>query len=235
MSNATILLVEDDPEIARIICDHLRKNNFQITWATTGHEGLEDFKKDDYDLALIDLMLPELDGITLIRSLRNVSDIPLLIISAKAEEQEKIEGLKVGADDYITKPFSLDELLARIDSQLRRFRRYQNKEVQILTTEYVGGLKVDFENELVYLKSSRISLTAKEKGIFFLLAKNPFKTFSKSEIYEQVWFEQELDGGKTVTVHLKSLRTKLKETSRAPKFIETEWGIGYQFIGVEKR
>ncbi|KGA96806.1 regulator [Alkalihalobacillus alcalophilus ATCC 27647 = CGMCC 1.3604] len=233
MNDKAILLVEDDPEIARIVCDDLRKNGFVVTWSSTGQEGLEDFKKGEYTLVLIDLMLPELDGFTLCKLIRDESDIPLLIISAKIADQDKIKGLNLGADDYLTKPFSLDELKARIHSHLRRYNRYKGIKVESPLYHYKGGLTVDFEKERIYIANQQVPLTAKEKGIFFLLAKKPFQTFSKRDIYLHVWYEPELDNGKTVTVHLKSLRTKLKESSRNPLFIQTVWGIGYQFIGEE--
>ena len=123
-----ILLVEDDKEIARIVRDHLRKEGFNVTWATTGKEGWDDFKQDVYDLVLVDLMLPEMDGFTLCKTIRKESDVPLLILSARAENESKIRGLDIGADDYLTKPFSLEELSARISSHLRRYRRYLNKQ-----------------------------------------------------------------------------------------------------------
>ena len=124
-------------------------------------------------------------------------------------------------------------MTARIYSHLRRYNRYQQSSHTPTIINYEGGLQVDFEHENILLHGGKVVLTAKEKGIFFLLAKNPLSTFSKSKIYEQVWFEEELDDGKTVTVHMKSLRAKLKESSRSPLFIQTVWGIGYQFIGVE--
>lgn len=226
-----LLLVEDDKEIARIVCDHLRKEGYRVTWASTGKEGWEDFKLDTYDLVLVDLMLPEMDGFTLCKTIRLESDVPLLIVSARAEDESKIRGLDLGADDYLTKPFSLEELSARINSHLRRFRRYLHKQHGKNCIRYSNGLTIDFTNEMVYLNESLVQLTAKELDLLFLLAKNPFHIFTKAELYEHIWQQQNMDGNNTVTVHIKSLRAKLHDETRSAKFIQTVWGAGYRFIG----
>nr|WP_309098836.1 response regulator transcription factor [Fredinandcohnia onubensis] len=226
-----ILLVEDDKEIARIVCDHLRKEGYTVTWASTGKEGWEDFKADQFDLALIDLMLPEMDGYTLCKTIRLESEIPLLILSARNEDESKIKGLNIGADDYVTKPFSLEELSARISSHLRRYRRYNNKTVNDNRITYMNGLTIDFTNDLVYLNGDVVQISSKERELLFLLAKNPLQTFSKTEIYEHIWQQEDVDGNNTVTVHIKSLRSKLTDDTRSAKFIQTVWGVGYRFIG----
>jgi len=226
-----ILLVEDDKEIARIVCDHLRKVGYSVTWASTGKEGWEDFKQEQYDLALIDLMLPEMDGYTLCKTIRLESEIPLLIVSARNEDESKIRGLNLGADDYVTKPFSLEELSARISSHLRRYRRYNNKNSNENRIHYMNGLSIDFTNELIYLHEEIVQMSTKERELLFLLAKNPLQTFSKKQIYEHIWQQEDVDGNNTVTVHIKSLRTKLADETRSAKFIQTVWGVGYRFIG----
>ncbi|MEH7383530.1 response regulator transcription factor [Bacillus sp. JJ1533] len=226
-----ILLVEDDKEIARIVCDHLRKEGYSVTWASTGKEGWEDFKEEYYDLALIDLMLPEMDGYTLCKTIRLESEIPLLILSARNEEESKIRGLNLGADDYVTKPFSLEELSARIGSHLRRFRRYNKKTSNENRINYMNGLTIDFTNELIYLNGNVVQMSSKERELLILLAKNPLQTFSKTDIYEHIWQQEDVDGNNTVTVHIKSLRAKLGDETRSAKFIQTVWGVGYRFIG----
>lgn len=226
-----ILLVEDDKEIARIVCDHLRKEGYSVTWASTGKEGWEDFNEDQFDLALIDLMLPEMDGYTLCKTIRLESEIPLLIVSARNEDESKIRGLNLGADDYVTKPFSLEELSARISSHLRRYRRYNNKNINENRITYMNGLTIDFTNDLVYLNDNLVQISSKERELLFLLAKNPLQTFSKTDIYEHIWRQEDVDGNNTVTVHIKSLRTKLGDNTRSARFIQTVWGIGYRFIG----
>ncbi len=228
----SILLVEDDFEIGRIMGDHLRKEGYQVTWATTGQEGWEEFKLGQFSLVIVDLMLPEIDGFELCKRIRLESELPMLIVSAKHEDESKIRGLDLGADDYLTKPFSLQELSARISSHLRRYQRYMNKEANAHLTKYVGGLKVDFKKEAVHLNEDPLSLTAKEHALLFLLVRNPFQTFSKSELYTHIWQELELPGSsQTVTVHIKGLRAKLCDDTRSSLYIQTIWGVGYRFIG----
>ncbi|MBP2079920.1 response regulator transcription factor [Oceanobacillus polygoni] len=231
VEQSKILIVEDDYEIARIMRDHLNREGFQVTWASTGVEGWEDFKADNYSLVLVDLMMPEMDGFTLCERIRLESDVPLLIVSAKNEDESKILGLDLGADDYLTKPFSLKELTARVHSHLRRYQRYTKKHYNEQIFHYKHGLSIDFLNEAVFLDEELLLLTAKEQDILFLLAKNPFITFEKEKIYEHVWQLMNVDGNNTVTVHIKSLRAKLKDTGRQAKFVQTVWGVGYRFIG----
>ncbi|SDL86996.1 response regulator transcription factor [Sediminibacillus halophilus] len=226
-----ILIVEDDAEIARVMMDHLRQECYLPTWASTGSEGWDEFKNSRFDLILVDLMLPEMDGFQLSEKIRLESDVPLLIVSARQEQEHKIQGLDLGADDYLTKPFSLGELSARISSHLRRYRRYRNKTGHADKQFFSGGLEIDFTNNVIRLDKVVVPLSAKERELLFLLAKNTFKTFSKSELYHHIWEQQELQGNNTVTVHIKSLRTKLKDETRSAKYIETVWGVGYRFIG----
>nr|WP_152608163.1 response regulator transcription factor [Halalkalibacter okhensis] len=226
-----ILLVEDEKEIARILVDHLRKEGFFVTWASTGKEGWEDFKQGDYSLVLVDLMLPEMDGFSLCEKIRLESNVPMFIISARQEDESKIRGLNLGADDYLTKPFSLVELTARIRSHLRRYRRYLQEDGSTARTTYEQGLSIDFEKKVAYLHGEPLLLTSKELDLLLLFAKNPYVTFTKAELYEHIWQLDDIDGNNTVTVHVKGLRTKLQDQTRASKFIQTIWGVGYRFIG----
>jgi DNA-binding response OmpR family regulator len=232
--HARLLLVEDDGQIARIICDHLRKDGFSVAWASTGKEGLEEFRAEKFDLVLVDLMLPEMDGFSLLRTIRKTHEIPMLIISAKSGDESKVKGLNLGADDYITKPFSLEELSARISSHLRRYRRYQGVRDSNQMITYANGLAIDFAQRAVHADGQLLNLTAKEWELLQLLAKNPFETFSKEALLEMVWKQEDVSASNTVTVHIKSLRSKLKDTSRSAVFIQTVWGSGYRFIGEEK-
>lgn len=226
-----ILIVEDDYEIARIMRDHLVREGFQVTWASTGVEGWEEFKESKFSIVLVDLMMPEMDGYQLCERIRLESEVPLLIVSAKTEDDSKVLGLDLGADDYLTKPFSLKELTARVHSHLRRYHRYTGNQSPHDVTRYNHGLAIDFLHETVFLHHEIIGLTAKEQAILFLLAKNPYITFKKEKIYEHVWQLQNVEGNNTVTVHIKSLRTKLKDKGKQPTFIQTVWGVGYRFIG----
>lgn len=228
---ASILLVEDDPEIARIVRDMFLREKYNVTWATTGLEGWEDFQASDYDLALIDLMLPEMDGLTLCKNIRLKSDMPLMIISARQEDKVKVEGLELGADDYLAKPFSLIELKARVASQLRRYRRYQGIAEKENIVHYTNGLTINWDDQQAKLNHTKLPLTIKEFDLLNVLAHHPHRTFSKKELYEHIWNQVEADGLHTVTVHIKSLREKLNDPVKQPQFIETVWGKGYRFIG----
>ena len=226
-----ILLVEDDPEIARIVRDMLLREGYEVTWATTGLEGWEDFQSTSYDLVLVDLMLPEMDGFALCKNIRLTSDVPMIIISARKEDADKVAGLRLGADDFVSKPFSLIELKARIASHLRRWQRYQGIPDQQHITKYDKGLSIDWEKEQVFLQEQEVMLTSKEFSLLKVLAEHPNRTFSKSDLYEHVWQQLEAEGLHTVTVHIKSLREKLNDPPKHPKFIQTVWGKGYRFIG----
>jgi len=226
-----LLLVEDDPEIARVVRDMFVREGYHVTWATTGLEGWEDFQEAHYDLALVDLMLPEMDGFTLCKNIRWNSDIPLIIISARKEDEDKIEGLDIGADDYVAKPFSLNELKARVESQLRRWKRYQGVPLHENKSSYNGGLTIYWDQNKVKINEGESALTVKEFDLLKVLAQNPERIFSKEELFEHVWRQVDQDGLHTVTVHIKSLRTKLKDPVKTPQYIQTVWGKGYQFIG----
>ncbi len=226
-----ILIVEDDEQIASILKEYLSNKGYEINWASTGNEGLEDFKIGNYDLLIVDIMLPGLDGYSLCQSIRLVSDVPILIASARNKELDKIKGLKIGADDYVTKPFSLPEVEARIESLLRRYNRsIRDGSLEEVYT-YSGGLEINFNRKQVLLDGQEVFLTATEWSLLTILAKNPSRPFTKKELYENVWQEEDIEGSNTVTVHIKQLRTKLKEDSKNPKYIETAWGIGYRFVG----
>lgn len=228
---ARLLLVEDDPQIARVVRDMFVQEGYFVTWATTGLEGWEDFQNDQYDLVLVDIMLPEMDGLTLCKNIRWNSDVPLIIISARKEEFDKVEGLNIGADDYVAKPFSLKELKARVESQLRRWRRYQGVPKDEQKTAFYGGLTIYWEQHKVEVDREKVNLTVKEFELLKVLAQNPQRVFSKSELFEHVWNQIDEQGLHTVTVHVKSLRDKLKDPVKTPLFIQTVWGKGYQFIG----
>ncbi|MBM4765193.1 response regulator transcription factor [Bacillus sp. B15-48] len=230
--NSRILLVEDDPEIARVVRDLLLREGFEVTWATTGLEGWEDFQTANYDLVLVDLMLPEMDGFTLCKNIRWKSDVPIMIISARKEDEDKVEGLQLGADDYLSKPFSLIELKARVESLLRRWRRYNGQLTEdVKKTEYANGLIIYWDQHKVIRNGREILLTGKEFDLLKVLSENLQVTFSKSELYQHVWQQLDVSDLHTVTVHIKSLREKLEDPIKNPYFIQTVWGKGYRFIG----
>ncbi|NOH15359.1 response regulator transcription factor [Clostridium cochlearium] len=226
-----ILIVEDDEEIALCIKEYIEKTGYEVLWASTGKEGYEEFKEEKFSLLMIDIMMPEMDGLTLCKNIRLTSDVPILIISAKNEDGDKVRGLNIGADDYITKPFSLVELKARVESHLRRYRRYHGIENNEHILKFKKGLVIYKEGKYVEVDGTNIHLTSKEFELLMLIAENPNKTFKKSELYEILWGEKDVQGNNTVTVHIKELREKLKEDVKNPNFIETVWGTGYKFIG----
>jgi DNA-binding response OmpR family regulator len=230
-----ILIVEDDLEIAKVIMDYL-SSCYKVSWSSTGREAIEDFGKERYSLIILDIMLPEMDGFTVCKNIRLISDVPILIVSAKQEDMDKVRGLKIGADDYITKPFSLIELGARVESHIKRYNKY--KKIDTVNNNIInilGGLSIDLDKKLVTLNGVQVELTSKEYGVLILLMQNPNRIFNKTEIYENIWGQTEMDGNNTVTVHVKDLRIKLNDNSKNPKFIQTVWGVGYKFIGEELR
>ena len=225
-----ILLVEDDREIARIIKDTLTKEGYYVTWATTGIEGLEDFTAGDYSLVLVDWMMPEMNGIKLIEHIRLRSDLPIIMISAKSGDADKVEGLQ-DADDYIAKPFSLEELKARVRSHIKRWRRYQKQDEPVEMHHYAHGLAINWDKKLVTLNNQEIQLTQKEFALLQVMVQNPLELFTKEALYTHVWQQPELDQTHTVTVHIKALRERLHDPVKKPYFIQTVWGKGYRFIG----
>ncbi len=229
-----LLIVEDDEAIANIIKEHLQKEGYEVWWSSTGKEGLDDFKKQNFHLVMIDIMLPEMDGYTLCKNIRWISEVPILIISAKQTDLDKVKGLKLGADDYITKPFSLLEISARVEAHLRRYIKNTGISLSVNSIEFIEGLTILPEENRVLLKNTEISLTSKEFDLLLLMSQNPNKTFSKKELYEHIWQSIDVDGNNTVTVHVKSLREKLGDDVKKPTFIQTVWGTGYKFIGEKK-
>lgn len=229
-----LLIVEDDEAIANILKEHLQKEGYEVWWSSTGKEGLDDFKKQNFHLVMIDIMLPEMDGYTLCKNIRWISEVPILIISAKQTDLDKVKGLKLGADDYITKPFSLLEISARVEVHLRRYKKSKGISLSVNSIEFIEGLTILPEENRVLLKNIEIPLTSKEFDLLLLMAQNSNKTFSKKELYEHIWQSIDVDGNNTVTVHVKSLREKLGDDIKKPTFIQTVWGTGYKFIGEKK-
>lgn len=224
-----ILLVEDDREIAQIVQHTLQQEGYVVTWATTGIEGLEDFQAGQYALVLIDWMMPEMDGMTLISHIRLLSDVPIVMMSAKSADTDKVEGL-AEADDYIAKPFSLEELKARVRAHLKRWRRYTHQQAPQHIAQFANGLTIDWTKEIVTRNGEDVALTQKEFALLKLLAQHPLETFTKEALYTHIWQQVNLDQH-TVTVHIKALREKLADPVKTPLFIQTVWGKGYRFIG----
>ncbi len=225
-----ILLVEDDSEIARIIKDTLTQEGYHVVWATTGLEGLDDFQHGSFDLVLVDWMMPEMDGLTMTEHIRLKSDVPIIMISARDAEADKVQGLQ-GADDYLAKPFSLEELKARVTSHLRRWQRYNKTQPVAEMDCYVHGLKIDWIKDIAFLDDTELALTQKEWALLKVLAQNAGQILTKEQLYMHVWQQPDFVDTNTVTVHIKSLREKLRDPVKSPYYIQTVWGKGYRFIG----
>lgn len=224
----SILVVDDEPEIADLVTVYLRGENFQVFSCGTGTEALAVLEKEKIDLAVLDVMLPDISGITLCAEIRQKWHFPILMLTAKTEDSDKITGLTVGADDYMTKPFSPLELVARVKAQLRRYTRYNGGEEGEGESLSVNGLTINRTTHQCRLYDELLSLTPIEFDILWLLCANRGKVISAEELFETVWKEKYLDRNNTVMVHIRRLREKLGEPSRSPRFIKTVWGVGYK-------
>ena len=223
-----LLLVEDDTEISEMLRNFLEAENFEVDAAFDGACAIRIFEENQYDLVILDLMLPVLNGLEVIKRIRKQSIVPILILSAKDKDTDKILGLGLGADDYITKPFSPTEVLARVKANLRRTMQYAQTGPEVLPTLCTGELELNQENHIVKKNGAEIELTAKEYEILRLLLQNPQKVYTKAQLYEMVWQEDYLGDENAVNVHISRLRTKIEEDPRNPRYISTVWGIGYK-------
>ncbi|BCZ49237.1 DNA-binding response regulator [Clostridium gelidum] len=226
MENPNILIVEDDQEINNLICNALKRENYNVVQAFDGRQALEKYN-ENCQLVILDLMLPYVDGIEILRKIREKSTLPVIILSAKDEEADKVIGLSMGADDYIIKPFSVRELLARVKAQLRRSADYNNSEVQNSILQY-DELKLDTLNYKIFKNDQELSLTKKEFELLKLFLSNPNRVFTKAQIFNSVWENEYLNDDNTVMVHIKRLRNKIEDNSNNPQYIMTVWGIGYK-------
>jgi DNA-binding response OmpR family regulator len=224
-----ILIIEDDKSIAELERDYLEIDGFSVDIASTGSSGLEKAKEGVYDLIILDLMLPEVDGFKICRELRDETEIPIIMVSARKEDADKIRGLGLGADDYITKPFSPGELVARVKSHLSRFERLTRKDGSGRESYIeIRGLTLDPTSRRVTVNDREISLTAKEFDILQLLARYPDRVFSKEMIFDAIWGEDIYGEISTVTVHIRKIREKIELDPSQPQYIETVWGVGYR-------
>lgn len=231
--NHTILLVEDEKGIRETVAIFLKNQGYQVLQAENGEEGLKLIEEHEVHLAVVDIMMPVMDGITMTMKLRADHDFPVLFLSAKSEDIDKITGLNIGADDYITKPFEPMELIARVKSHLRRYEQILNlKENHASTTEakhrlVVGDLELDQFTREVCVSGRNVRLTAKEFQILELLMSYPGRVYSADEIYEAVWNEAAINT-ETVMVHVRKLREKIEVNPKKPEYLKVVWGIGYK-------
>ena len=233
MKSYNILVVDDEKEIADVVEIYLLNQGYKVFKANNGLEGMKIVDKEDIHLAIIDMMMPKMDGATMIMKLREKHNFPVIILSAKSEEVDQIMGLNIGADDYVNKPFKPLELLARVNSQLRRYTKYMNisdddageKEDEGLYI--IGGLELNENKRTVSVDYKPVKITPIEFKILNLLMKNPGRVFSSEEIYEKVWNENAINTD-TVMVHIRNIREKIELDSKKPKYLKVVWGVGYK-------
>jgi len=225
-----ILIIEDDPGIAELERDYLEASEFQVDIESDGTAGLQQALKGEYDLFILDVMLPGQDGFQICRELRKESEIPILMVSARQEDIDKIRALGLGADDYIIKPFSPSELVARVKAHLARYDRLTGTtNTTKVKSIQIGELKIQPETHRVFQKGQEITLTNKEFELLLYLAQNPGIVFSKDKLFDQIWGLDAMGDTATVMVHINRLREKIEPDPSSPVYIETVWGAGYRF------
>lgn len=231
MYTYNILVVDDEKEITDAIGIYLKNQNYNVFKAYDGLEALEIFGKEEIHLVIIDVMMPKLDGIQTTMKIRETSIVPIIILSAKSEDIDKIMGLNIGADDYVTKPFNPLELLARVNSNIRRCSSYRGAEIKPEIKENIikiGGIELNDTNKEILVDGESVKTTPLEYKILYLLMSHPNRVFSIEEIYESVWQEPAYSAD-TVTVHIRRIREKIEINPKEPKYLKVVWGIGYKF------
>lgn len=227
----TVLVCDDDREIVEAIRIYLEQEGYEVLAAYDGEEALEQMRHHDIDLLVMDVMMPKLDGIRATLQIRRDSLVPIIIISAKSEDADKILGLNIGADDYVTKPFNPLELVARVKSQLRRYSMMSSPAQQDDITYRIGGLEVNDERKEVFVDGEPVKLTPMEYNILLLFMMHPGKVFSSGQIYESIWNEEALAAENTVAVHIRHIREKIEINPKEPRYLKVVWGVGYKLEG----
>lgn len=233
MEKTKILVVDDEKEIADLLEIYLISDGFEVLKAYNGEEGLKILEQEKVDLMLLDVMMPGINGLEMCRRVREDKNIPIIIVSAKSQELDKILGLSTGADDYVSKPFNPLELMARVKSQLRRYRELNpaHQEKQKNPKIVLKNLEIDKATHQVQVYGEPVKLTPIEFDILYLLASHPGRVFSTDEIFEKVWHEKVYEANNTVMVHIRRLRGKMQDDARVDKIITTVWGVGYKIEG----
>lgn len=222
-----ILIVDDEKEIADLIELYLKNEGYETMKCFTGSQALKAVENEEFDLAILDLMLPDVDGFSVCSFIRKSYKYPVIMLTARTQDIDKITGLTLGADDYVTKPFNPLELTARVKAHLRRYKQY-NGEPENKNVFETGGLRIESDTHRCFLFNEEIPLTPTEFGIILLLCENAGKVVSTEDIFEKVWGEKYLDSNNTVMVHIRRIREKLREPSRNPRYVKTVWGVGYK-------
>jgi two-component system, OmpR family, response regulator len=227
-----ILIVEDDFSIAELQRDYLEVAGFEVSLCSDGFDGLQTIQNNEYDLIILDIMLPGLDGLEILKSMKDEKDIPVLLVSAKKEEIDKIKGLSFGADDYITKPFSPGELVARVKAHIENYERLRQRfseGIKKRNSVTIRGLKIEKDSRRVFVNGREANLAQKEFELLLHLAQNPNRVYGREELFEKIWGLESLGDSATVTVHIARIREKIESDPSKPQYIETVWGAGYRF------
>ena len=224
-----ILIVEDEVAIAELEKDYLELSGFDVVMQHTGDAGLKAALNEDFNLIILDLMLPNVDGFEICKKVREKKNTPIIMVSAKKEEIDKIRGLGLGADDYMTKPFSPSELVARVKAHLARYERLVGSGVKANEIIEIRGIKIDKTARRVYVNGEEKAFTTKEFDLLTFLAENPNHVFTKEELFNKIWDMESIGDIATVTVHIKKIREKIEFNTSKPQYIETIWGVGYRF------
>ena len=224
-----ILIVEDEVAIAELEKDYLELSGFDVVMQHTGDAGLKAALNEDFNLIILDLMLPNVDGFEICKKVREKKNTPIIMVSAKKEDIEKIRGLGLGADDYMTKPFSPSELVARVKAHLARYERLVGSGVKANEIIEIRGIKIDKTARRVYVNGEEKAFTTKEFDLLTFLAENPNHVFTKEELFNKIWDMESIGDIATVTVHIKKIREKIEFNTSKPQYIETIWGVGYRF------
>jgi DNA-binding response OmpR family regulator len=225
-----ILIIEDEKSIAELERDYLEINGYQTDIVLTGDQGLQMALTKNYDLILLDVMLPNMDGFEICKKVRSVKDIPIILVTAKKEEIDKVRGLGLGADDYLVKPFSPNEMVARVKAHLSRYERLSMRQKPESQEIYIRGLYIDRSSRRVFMNNQEVTFTTKEFDVLTFLAMNPNQVFSKDHLFERIWGLDSAGDVSTVTVHIRKIREKIESDPSNPEYIETIWGSGYRFI-----
>lgn len=224
-----ILIIEDEVAIADLEKDYLELSGFEVEIAADGETGLKRALDEDFQLVILDLMLPGVDGFEICRQVREKKNTPIIMVSAKKDDIDKIRGLGLGADDYMTKPFSPSELVARVKAHLNRYQRLVNSNARENTVIEIRGLKIDKTARRVWVNGEEKNFTSREFDLLTFLAENPNHVFTKEELFRKIWDMDSVGDIATVTVHIKKIREKIEQNSAKPQYIETIWGVGYRF------
>ncbi len=224
-----ILIIEDEMAIAELEKDYLELSGFQVEIETNGEQGLKKALEDDYNMIILDLMLPGMDGFEVCRQIREHKNLPILMVSAKKDDIDKIRGLGLGADDYVTKPFSPSELVARVKAHLARYDRLIGSGVPQNDIVEIRGIRIDKTARRVWINEEEKQFTTKEFDLLVFLAQNPNRVFTKDELFKEIWDMESVGDIATVTVHIKKIREKIELNTAKPQYIETIWGVGYRF------